>query len=39
MATVRITRLEALGESIFHTMPLRWRGYVDAWGEPPPSFG
>ncbi len=37
-ATVRITRLEALGEAIFHTMPLRWRGYVDAWGEPPPSF-
>jgi glycolate oxidase FAD binding subunit len=38
-ATVRITRLEALGETIFHTMPPRWRGYVDAWGDPPPSFG
>ena len=37
-ATVRITRLEALGEAIFHAMPLRWRGYVDAWGDPPPSF-
>lgn len=37
-ATVRITRLEALGEAIFHAMPLRWRGYVDAWGEPPPAF-
>jgi glycolate oxidase FAD binding subunit len=37
-ATVRITRLEALGEAIFHAMPLRWRGSVDAWGEPPPSF-
>lgn len=37
-ATVRITRLEALGEAIFHAMPARWRGFVDAWGEPPPSF-
>ncbi len=37
-ATVRITRLEALGEAIFHAMPQRWRGYVDAWGDPPPSF-
>jgi glycolate oxidase FAD binding subunit len=37
-ATVRITRMEALGEAIFHAMPQRWRGYVDAWGEPPPSF-
>ena len=37
-AMVRITRLEALGETIFHTMPARWRGYVDAWGDPPPAF-
>lgn len=37
-ATVRITRLEALGEAIFHAMPQRWRGSVDAWGDPPPSF-
>jgi glycolate oxidase FAD binding subunit len=37
-AWVEVQRAGAPGGWTFHAMPQRWRGTVDTWGPPPPSF-